>query len=60
MPARQYQVGDKFWLYLQNIKTDWPSRKLDMKHMKYKVVERIGSHAYRLDIPLGIYNVFHT
>ena len=60
MPARQYQVGDKVWLDLWNIKIDWPSRKLDMKHMKYKVIKRIGSHAYRLDTPLGIHNVFHT
>lgn len=60
MPARQYQADDEVWLDLRNIKTDRPSKKLDMRHMRCKVIERIGSHAYRLDTPMGVHNVFNT
>ena len=55
-----YQVGDKVWLNLTNIKTYRPSKKLDAEYAKFTVIEVIGSHAYRLDTPPGIHNVFHT
>jgi hypothetical protein len=58
MPA--YNVGDRVWLDLWFINTDWPNKKLDIRHRKFKVLERIGSHAYWLDTPTGIHNVFHT
>jgi hypothetical protein len=58
--APQYQVNDKVWLNLEKISTDRPSKKLDAKYAKYTVIEVIGSHAYRLDTPPGIHNVFHT
>jgi hypothetical protein len=55
-----YNVGDRVWLDLQFINTDRPNKKLNICHRKFKVLERIGSHAYRLDTPTGIHNVFHT
>ena len=58
--APAYQVGQKVWLDLRNIKTNRPSKKLDARHAKFTVLEKIGSHAYRLDTPPGIHNVFHT
>jgi hypothetical protein len=58
--APRYQAGDKVWLSLENIKTDRPSKKLDQKYAKYTVIEPIGSHAYRLNTPPGIHDVFHT
>lgn len=58
--APAYQPGDKVWLDLRNIRTDRPNKKLDARHAKYTVLERVGSHAYRLDTPAGIHNVFHT
>ena len=58
--APAYQVGQKVWLDLRNIKTNRPSKKLDARHAKFTVLEKIGSHAYRLDTPTGIHNVFHT
>jgi hypothetical protein len=58
--APAYRPGDKVWLDLRNIRTDRPNKKLDARHAKYTVLEKIGSHAYRLDTPAGIHNVFHT
>jgi hypothetical protein len=53
-------VGDKVWLDLYNICTDQPSKKLDYKHAKFMVLEKIGTYAYYLDIPGSIHNVFYT
>ena len=58
--ATQYSVRDRVWLSLENIKTDRPSKKLDQRHAIYTVLEVVGSHAYRLDVPSRIHNVFHT
>ena len=59
-PAPRYQVEDKVWLDLRNIKTNRPCKKLDAKNAKFTITECIGSHAYRLNTPPGIDNVFHT
>jgi transposase InsO family protein len=58
--AFQYKVGDKVWLDLSHIRTDRTSKKLDWKHVKFTVLEVIGTHSYRLDTPPGIHNVFHS
>jgi hypothetical protein len=39
---------------------DCLSKKLDAKYAKYIVIEIVSSYSYRLDTPLGIYNVFYT
>ena len=59
-PATNYQVGDKVWLSLKNIRTDRPSKKLDWKNAKYEVIGLVGSHAVRLNTPPGIHPVFHV
>ncbi len=59
-PAINFRVGDKVWLNLKNVKTNRPSKKLDDKNGKFTVTEVINSHAYRLDTPPGIDNVFHV
>ena len=38
---------------------DRPLKKLDAKYAKYIVMEIVSSYSYRLDIPLGIHNVFY-
>lgn len=58
--AVSFQEGDKVWLDLSKITTTRPSKKLDAKYGKFTVIEVIGSHAYRLDTPPGIHNVFPT
>ena len=63
LPATSFQVGDKVWLKAKNIRTRRPSRKLDNKrHGPYEVKGKIGTHAYRLDLPntMKIDNVFHV
>ena len=44
----------------KKVTTDRPCKKLDWKNVKYTVLKVISSHSYRLDTPLGIYNVFHA
>jgi hypothetical protein len=57
------QVGDKVWLSHQNIETDRLLHKLSHKGLgPYTVLEKIGSHAFRLQIPhtMKIHPVFHV
>lgn len=60
IPAHRFRPGDKVWLHLGNIKTKRQSKKFDWVHAKYEVIEAVGSHAYRLNTPKGIHNVFHV
>ncbi|KAI1000108.1 Transposon Ty3-G Gag-Pol polyprotein [Podosphaera aphanis] len=60
VPAHRFRAGDKVWLHLKNIKTDRPSKKFDWIHAKYEVIEPVSTHAYRLNTPTGIHNVFHV
>ncbi|KMW68757.1 hypothetical protein, variant [Blastomyces dermatitidis ATCC 18188] len=59
-PAEQYKIGDLVWLNLKNIRTTRPSCTLDYRHARYKVIEVLDSHNYRLDTSPGIHDVFHT
>ena len=52
--------GNKVWLSLKNITSERPSKKLNWRNAKFTVIKAIGSHAYQLNTPKGIYNVFHT
>jgi len=63
IPAPSFQIGDKVWLNAKNIRTRRPSRKLDNKrHGPYEVKARVGTHAYRLELPntMKINNLFHV
>ncbi|THC87391.1 hypothetical protein EYZ11_013163 [Aspergillus tanneri] len=55
-----YKISLKVWLNIRNIRTDHPSKKLNAQQGKFTVLEAISSHAYRLDTPPGIHNVFHV
>ncbi|QRW26435.1 Retrotransposable element Tf2 protein [Rhizoctonia solani] len=58
----EIQVGNKVWLSHQNISTDRPSIKLSHKKLgPYLVIEKIGTHAYKLQLPhtMRIHPVFH-
>lgn len=58
--APEYRIGEKVWLDLRNIRAERPSKKLGSRQAKFTVIEKIGSHAYHLDTPNSIHNVFHT
>jgi hypothetical protein len=55
-----FKKGDKVWLSLENIKTSWPSKKLDAKYAKFTVWKTIGSHSYELDTLSRVHNVFYS
>ena len=62
-PAPRLQIGDQVWLDARHIQTLRPSRKLDNRRLgPFKVIEPIGTHAYRIDLPISmkIHNVFNV
>lgn len=60
-PAPRYNVGDKVWLLLKNIKLDGqPSKKLGWQHAKYDVVKVISPEVVQLNVPGKIHNHFHV
>jgi predicted aspartyl protease len=58
--SERFKEGDEVWLSLRNIPSDRSSRKLDWLHAKYRVLEVIGSHNVRLNVPGGVHPVFHV
>ena len=58
--AEVFRVGDRVWLRMKNIKTQRPTKKLDWLALPYRVLELVGTHAVRLDVPRGIHDVFHV
>lgn len=65
-PEPRYQVGDKVYLDLRNIKTKRPSKKLDFKNggpfTITKIIGNARGNAYQLDLPptMNVHPVFHT
>ncbi|KAH8144565.1 uncharacterized protein LAJ45_11399 [Morchella importuna] len=63
LPEPHLEVGDMVWLSRKHIRTTRPSDKLDHKRLgKFRILERIGSHAYRLELPASMksHPVFHV
>jgi hypothetical protein len=58
--APAYQIGDKVYLSLRNIRTERPSKKLDDRSAKFTVLEAINPSSYRLDTPPGVSNIFNV
>ena len=55
-PTPDFSVGDKVWLDASNISTTRPTKKLDVKRLgPYPIVEKIGTHNYRLRLPKGLF-----
>jgi hypothetical protein len=58
-----YQVNDQVMLKANNIRTKRPAKKLAPKlYGPFKITEKIGSHAYRLELQARwkIHDVFHV
>ena len=54
------KVGNRIYLHMRNIKTDQTCKKLDWVAQPYKVLEAVGTHLYRLNVPHDIHDVFHA
>jgi hypothetical protein len=51
-PSIKYAQGDTFYLKSTNLKTNWPSWKLDDKQFgPFEVVKKVGPTAYELKLP---------
>ena len=63
LPAPANKIGDEVWLLSRHIQTTHPSSKLDFKRLRrFKIIQKISSHAYKLDLPASMkcYPVFHV
>lgn len=59
--APVYSPSGLVWLDMCFIKNpDRPSWKLDHKYERFTVLEPVGIHAYCLDTPSSLHDVFHT
>ncbi|QRW25665.1 Retrotransposable element Tf2 protein [Rhizoctonia solani] len=59
----EYSIGEKVWLDGKNVELRTNSNKLDPKRLgPFKILEKISSHAYRLELPetLKIHDVFYV
>ncbi|CCO37111.1 Retrotransposable element Tf2 155 kDa protein type 3 [Rhizoctonia solani AG-1 IB] len=62
-PPPEFASGDKVLLLASNFTSQRPNKKLDHKQYgPFSVLEKIGSHAYRLVLPetMKIHDVFHV
>lgn len=55
-----FRPGDPVYLRLKNLKTSRPSKKLDWIAAPYRVLDQVGTHSFRIDVPPGIHPVFHA
>ena len=58
-----FEINDLVLLDMSDLKTTRPSKKLDLKYGgPFKVISKVGTHAYRLELPSTMKNhpVFHV
>jgi hypothetical protein len=61
-PDPVLELGERVWLRRKHVKTTRPLGKLDYKLIgPYTILERVGSRAYKLDLPpsIQLHPVFH-
>ena len=63
LPALIFQIGDTVWLLRCHMQTTRPSSKLYFRRLRrFKILDKIFSHAYKLDLPtyMKCHTVFHV
>ena len=63
LPAPTHKIEDEVWLLCRHMQTTRPSSKLDFKRLgRFKIIQKISSHAYKLDLPASMkcHPVFHV
>jgi len=61
-PNLNLKPGDMVWFLTRNVRTTRPCKKLDYKKIgPFKILAKIGSSAYKLDLPdtMKIHNTIH-
>jgi len=61
-PDPNLKSGDMVWFLTRNVRTTRPCKKLDYKKIgPFKILAKIGSSAYKLDLPdtMKIHNTIH-
>jgi len=61
-PDPNLKSGDMVWVLTRNVRTTRPCKKLDYKKIgPFKILAKIGSSAYKLDLPntMKIHNTIH-
>jgi transposase InsO family protein len=59
-PAERFQVGDKVWFSMRNVKTNRPSHKLDWLQVKYTVTTVPTPLTVTLDLPGDLHKTVHV
>lgn len=59
-PAEKFQVGDKVWFSMRNVKTNRPSKKLDWLQVKYTVTAVPSPLTVVLDLPGDLHKTVHV
>jgi hypothetical protein len=59
-PAERFEIGDKVWFSLRNVKTNRPSRKLDWLQARYTVVAVPSPLTVTLDLPGDLHKTVHV
>ena len=56
----RFQIGDKVWLDLRNVKTPQLSKKLAWQHAKYDITAVPDALTVELNVPGNIHKQFHV
>jgi hypothetical protein len=58
----KFNVGDSVWLFIRNLKTDRPSKKLDYKIISPFKINKAFRNIYTLNLPthIKIHLIFHV
>ncbi|POM67378.1 Hypothetical protein PHPALM_16641, partial [Phytophthora palmivora] len=56
----QIEVGSRVWLYLDRVKEGYAKKLAHLWHGPFRIVEKVGEHAVKLEIAGSGYHIFPT